>query len=181
MECLARCRLTVFSAQGTCGHAMPDVVRLCVKSKDKERMKRSTFFNRMCCPRYTISCHTRRSLTMCFSQRQWWHATPDVVRPYVISKGNDYMPRRTLSDRLFCPMALMACHAQCRATICISQRTWWHATPYVFQSCLLSKGDDNMLHMMPFDHVYFPMAKMECHGRRRLSVCAFQGKWIHAT
>ena len=37
---------------------------------------------------------------------------PDVVRPCVLPKGGDVMPRPTLSDRVCCLRAVMACHAR---------------------------------------------------------------------
>ena len=64
--------------------------------------------------------------TVCAVQKRLWHATPDVVRPCVLPKGDDGMPRPTSSDRVCCPKAAMSCHARrCRP-------------------CVLSKGGDVM-------------------------------------
>ena len=158
MACLARCRLTVFVAQGTYWHTMPVIVLLCVKSKDDDNMKHSTFFNCMWCPSYMIACHTRRSLTMCFAQRQWWHAVPDVVRRYVMSNGNYCTPRRTLSDRSCWPRELMACYAQRHPTMCVAQGQWWHVTPDIVCVCVT--------------RVIFA-----CHALRGPIVCVVQGRW----
>ena len=64
--------------------------------------------------------------TVCAVQRRLWHATPDVVQPCVLPKGDDGMPRPTLSYRVCCPKAVMSSHARC------------------YRLCVLSKGGDVM-------------------------------------
>ena len=49
--------------------------------------------------------------TVCAVQRRLWHATPDVVQPCVLPKGNDGMPCPTPFDCVCCPKAVMECHA----------------------------------------------------------------------
>ena len=56
--------------------------------------------------------------TVCGVQGRLFHATPDVVRPSVLSKGGDGMSRPTLLDRVCCPKAVMSCHARHRLTVC---------------------------------------------------------------
>ena len=79
---------------------MLDVVRLCVMSKRCDVMPRSTL------------------PTVCAVQGRGCHATPDVVRLCVLSKSNDVMQRPMESDHVCCPMAVMACHARRRSTVC---------------------------------------------------------------
>ena len=78
------------------------------------------------------------------------------------------------------PREMMACHARRCPTICAAQTPYGHSTPYVVRSCMLSEGDYNMPHQTPYDRVCFTMAMMVCHTRRRLTVCAAQGRWWHA-
>ena len=72
---------------------MPDVVRPCVLPKGVDVIPRPTSFDRVCCPKAVMSCHARRILTVCASQRK------------------DGMPRSTSFDRVCCPKTVMACHA----------------------------------------------------------------------
>ena len=64
-----------------------------------------------------MACHARRHLTMCDVLGRQWHATPAVVRPFVLPKGDDRMPRPMSFFRVCCPKALMACHALRRSTV----------------------------------------------------------------
>ena len=123
---------------------------------------------------------------------------PDAVRPSVLPKGDDGMPRPMPFDCLCfpkamiacharrrptvsaSPKAMMACHAQRHSTVCAAQRRCWHATPNFVGPCLLSKGDDGMPHPTSFDRVCCPKAVMSCHARRSPTVCAAQGQWCHA-
>ena len=68
-------------------------------------------FDRVCCPKVMMACHAQGRSTVCAVQRQGWHVTPDVVRPCVLSKGGDVMPRPTSFDCVCCLKAIMACHA----------------------------------------------------------------------
>ena len=45
----------------------------------------------------------------------------DVVRPCVLSKGGDGMPRLTSFDRVCCLKAEMFCQARCSLTVCAAQ------------------------------------------------------------
>ena len=109
------------------------------------------------------------------------HATPNVVRPCLPSKGDDGIRCLTPSDcvsyskggdgmtcqmsfdRVCYPKALMACHARRRS------------------SCLNSKGYDGMPHRTSFDCMCSPKAVMECHARRLSTVCALQRQLFHVT
>ncbi|TMW82975.1 hypothetical protein EJD97_003530 [Solanum chilense] len=72
----------------------------------------------------------------------------------------------------------MTCHTQCHATVCVSQRPCWHATPYVVRSCALSKAncDDGMPRPTSSDHVFIPMAITACNTRHIPTLCAAQGR-----
>ena len=85
-------------------------------------MSRSTSFDRVRCPKEVMSCHARRLSTMCAALRRCWHAMPDVVRPFVLPKGDDGIPRPTSFDRVCCPKAMMACHARRSLTVCAAQK-----------------------------------------------------------
>ena len=65
----------------------------------------------------------------------------DVVRPCVLSKGGDGMPRLTSFDCVCCPKAMISCHARRRLTVCAAQGQVCHAMPDVVIQCVLSKGD----------------------------------------
>ena len=99
---------------------------------------------------------------------------PDIIRPCMVSNRDDGMPRPRLSDRVCCPRAMMACHAQHLSTrcmlsksndgiharriltMCIGQRTLLHATPDILRSCILSKGDDVMRRLTSSHRVCCP-------------------------
>ena len=84
-----------------------------------------TSFDREFLPSAIMECHAQRHPTVCASQGTFGHATPNVIRPCVqskgddsmhaqrcpsvlLSKGDDYMPRPTSFDRLCFPRAMMA-------------------------------------------------------------------------
>ena len=75
-------------------------------------MSRPTLFDRVCRPWAMMSCHARRRSIVCAAQGRLCHATPDVVRLCVLSKGGDVVPRSTLFDRVCFPKAMIACHAR---------------------------------------------------------------------
>ena len=141
---------------------------------------RPTTADRLCCPRAMMACHARRRPTVYAVKGRRWHATPDVVRPCVLQKGEDGMPRQTPFDRV-CPKAMMACHARRRSTVCAAQRRWWHATPDVVRPCVLPKGDDGMPRPTSLERVCCPKAMMTCHARRRSTVCAAQRRILQST
>ena len=143
-------------------------------------MPRSTSSDRVCCPRAMMSCQARRCRscvlpncddgmphpklpTVCAVQGRRCHATPDIVRPCVLSKGEDVMPCLMSSDCVCCPKAMMSCHARrCRP-------------------CVRSKGGDVMPHVMLSDCACSPRAVMSCHARRRSTKYVFQEQGWHAT
>ena len=159
MACHARRRPTVYAVKGRRWHATPDVVRPCVLQKGEDGMPRQTPFDRVC-PKAMMACHARRRSTVCAAQRRWWHATPDVVRPCVLPKGDDGMPRPTSFNCVCCPKAVMACHARHRSTVCAAQRRCWHATLDTVRPCVLPKGDDGMPRPTPSDRVCCPRVMM---------------------
>ncbi|TMW81075.1 hypothetical protein EJD97_012177 [Solanum chilense] len=98
----------------------------------------------LCCP------------TMCIFNGVLWHATLDVVRLFVQSKGDD------------------GCNMRRRATVCAIQKILWHSSPDVVRRCVLSKGDDGMQCPTSFDCACFPKTMMACHVRGRPTMCAIQ-------
>ncbi|TMW89155.1 hypothetical protein EJD97_017589 [Solanum chilense] len=131
-------RLTLFdrvcSRRSMIAFSTPDVIQPCVLDKGYDCMPRPTYSNRVfcarammtchvlslptvCCPSAKITHHTRLYPTTCAAQWPCEHATPDVIRLSVMSKGNDNMPRPTSSDRVFIPRAMMAFHTQRRPIV----------------------------------------------------------------
>ena len=49
------------------------------------------------------------------------YATVDVVRPFVLPKGDDGMKRSTSFDPVCSPKAMMACHARC-CRLCVQSK-----------------------------------------------------------
>ena len=84
------------------------------------------------------------------------------------------MPRPTSSNRKCCPKEMTACHARCRLIVCAAQKRCWHAMHDVVRLCVLSKGGDVMPRPTSFDCVCGLKAIMECHARRRSTICAAQ-------
>ena len=76
---------------------------------------------------------------------------PDVVRPCVLSKDSDGMPRPTLP------------------TVRAFQGRLCHATPDIIRPSVQSKGRDIMPRPTLFDCVCCPTAMMACHTRCRFT------------
>ena len=182
MSCHARhCRPCVLSKGGDV-MPRPDVVHPCVLSQGVDGMPRSKSFDHVSRPRAMMACHTRRRLSVSASQKAMmvchasrhstlfavqgilWPATPDFVRPCVVSKGHDGMPRPSSFDRVCCPKAMMAFHARRRSTVFDVQGRKWHATPDAVRPFVLPKGDDGMPCPASFDRVCCPKAVMACHA-----------------
>ena len=80
-----------------------NVVPSCVLSKGGYFMPRPMSFDRACSPWEVMACYATRRSTVCAAQGRLWHATPDVVRTCMVSKGDDGMPYPISFDRLCCP------------------------------------------------------------------------------
>ena len=153
-----------------------------MKSKSGDLIQCPTSSYRVCYPRSVMACHARRHLTMCDVLGRRWHATPDVVRPCVLPKGGDGMPRPTSSDRVCCPRAMMTCHARRRSTVSASPKAMMecHARRHLAiharrcSTVCAAKGDDGMARPTSSDRVCCPKAMMACHAGRRPTVCAAQ-------
>ena len=133
-------RSTVCDVQRRWWHSMPDIIRPWMVSNRDNSMPRPRLSDRVCCPRAMIACHARhhstrcmlsksddgiharRILTMCIGQRTLLHATPDILRSCILSKGDDVMRRLTSSHRVCCPRVMMACDARRRPTACAKLR-----------------------------------------------------------
>ena len=74
-------------------------------------MPRLTSFDCLCCPKTMMAFYARHRLIVRDVQGRCCHATPDVVRPCVLSKGSDVMARLTSFDHVCYPRELMSCHA----------------------------------------------------------------------
>ena len=67
--------------------------------------------DRAYCLKEVMAFHARRRLTVFDVQARQWHATPDVVRPFVLPKGDDGKPCPASFDRVCCAKSVMARHA----------------------------------------------------------------------
>ena len=122
-----------------------------------------TSYNRLCCPREKMACQNRRDPTMSAFLGPCAHAMPNVFLSCVLSKGDDNVPRHTLSNRVCFPSAIMACHARRRPIVCSV------------------KGDNGVPRPMSTDCVFCPRAMMACHVLRHSIVCDAQGPCEHST
>ena len=117
------------------------------------------------------------------TQRRLWHATRHVLRLFVLPKGDDGMPCLTSFNRVCCPKAMMAWHAQRFHIVCVVHGRFCHATldvadrvccPRAVMSChtrccppcVLSKGGDVKPRPTSSYRVCCPRAVMSCHVRR---------------
>ena len=123
-----------------CGQATAD---RCVQA-------RPTTADRLCCPRAMMACHARRRPTVYAVKGRRWHATPDVVRPFVLPKGDDGMPRPTSLERVCCPKAMMTCHARRRSTVCAAQRRILQSTPVRRRPLQMPPGRGRAAYADPF-------------------------------
>ena len=93
--------------------------------------------------------HARRSPTVCAAQRPCWHATPNVVRPLVLSKGNNGIYYPMSFDRVCYTREMIAC------------------PPDVIHLCVQYKFDDGMPRRHRLTMCVFQRAMMELNARRR--------------
>ena len=129
-----------------------------VLSMGDNGIPRSTSSDHVCWPRAMMAFEHRRNPTVC------------------VVHGRFGMSRHTSSYRVCCPMAMLACHARHHPIVCNAQVLCGHATPDNIQSCVLSKGDDNMPHPTSSDCLSFLRAMNSCHARRRPTTCEAQGR-----
>ncbi len=136
ITCHARLCLTVCVVKQIWLHAIIDVVRLRVLSKGYDRLPYPTLSDWRWWPRAKMSRYRRCCLTAHIVKRIWWHAMPDDVFMCVQFKGDDSIPRPSLSDCVSCPRTMMTCHAWSRPNMCVVEGIWWHATPDIVRPCL---------------------------------------------
>ena len=151
--------LTVCAVQKRWWHATPNVIWPYVLSKRDDCMPSPMSSDCVCFPSAMIACHARRHPTVCAAQGRWWNVTPDVIQSYVLSKGDDNMPRPTSSGRVYCLRAMMTCHTLRHLTIFVVQQWWCHSSSYVVHQCVLSKGNDSMKRPTLSDHVCCPRTR----------------------
>ena len=105
-------------------------------------MPQSTSSGRVCCPREMMTSHVGCNPTMS-----------------MLSNCDNGMPRPTLSDYVFIPMVMMACHARHILTLCAAQGRCLHATLAIVRSCIMTKSHDVMQRSMSYDHVRYQRAR----------------------
>ena len=135
-DSIGKHRLTVCAGQRPLWHATPDIIRPGVIAKVHEGMPCEMLSDHVCCTIAMKDCHVQRHYTMCATQGLCGHATPDVVRSCVLSKGDDNMPCPMSSRRMCCLMEIMACHTRCHPFVCATQGLCGHATLDVVRPCL---------------------------------------------
>ena len=176
----ARDSPTVCAFLGPWWHSMSEFIRSCVHFKGYDVMPRLTFSDHVCCWRIMMTCHARTYPRLCAVQGLWWHATLDVVRLSVQSKGDDGMSRSASSYHVYCPRDTLAFHARCCVTVCAVQGRRWHAMRDIIWSCMLSKGEDGMPGSTSSIYVWSPRDIIAFHVRYWPTVCAIQELWWHA-
>ena len=156
ITCHARRRLTLYVFQGWWLHVFPDGIRPFLMPKRHAGMPCLTSSDRVWSLKMLIAWHAQRLLPLCAVQGIWLHATPDVVSPCVLSKGNDNMPQATSSDLVYCLRAMMACNARHRPFVFPAQGTCGHSISDVVWPCVKSKDDDSMTRSTTFDSMCCP-------------------------
>ena len=66
-----------------------------------------------------ITFNTRRRQTVCAAQGRYSTTKADLVRSYVLSKGDDNISFLTSSNCVFYPRVIITLYAQHRATLCM--------------------------------------------------------------
>ncbi|TMW80911.1 hypothetical protein EJD97_013775 [Solanum chilense] len=99
-----------------------------------------------------MACHARRCPTVCAAKGPCWHVTPNVIRPYVLSKGNHVIKYPMSSD-------------------CVLHKGDESIpTTYVVRLCVLSKGNDNIPCSTSSYHICCIRAMMAFDARRRPTI-----------
>ena len=144
------------------GITTPNIVRPCLMSKGYIDLPSPALPKYVCCPRSMMACQAQRCLTMYTVQGQWWYTTPNVVWPYMLSKG-DYLCHADIvftcvqskrDDGMQCPTSFI--HV-CYTRLMMSFLDWHHPTLFVVQWLWL-----------------------ECHARCDSTVSVFYDLWWHA-
>ncbi|TMW81890.1 hypothetical protein EJD97_007457 [Solanum chilense] len=108
-----------------------------------------------------MACHARRRPSVCAAKGPCWHVKPNVVRPCVLSKGNDGIKYPTSSDRVCCTRVMVTCHID------------------VVPPCVLLKGDIALPRPTSSNRVCTPRAMITCPAQCRPIVYVVQGRsWM---
>ena len=107
----------VYAFRGRWWCVMPDIVWTCVIHNGHNGMPRLTSFHSVCYQRAVMECYTQCHLTTCFAKWRWWHATHDVIQPFVLPKGNVDIPRSTSTDSIYYQREMITCHARRRPIV----------------------------------------------------------------
>ena len=143
-------------------------------------MPRRSSSDSVCCLRAMIACYPRHFSIVFAAQWPWWRAMPDEVGKCMLSKGDDGMPPPMVYDNMCFSRDMMACHTRCSPIVCDVQERWSHAMPDVAWLCMFSKGADGIQRPTSSYCVCCRRAIFACHAWHRPTVCAAQGRWLHA-
>ncbi|TMW88188.1 hypothetical protein EJD97_018934 [Solanum chilense] len=108
-----------------------------------------------------MACHARRRPTVCAAKGPCWHVTPNVIRPCVLSEGNDGIKYPTLSDRVCCTRVMMTCHVDVVPPCVLLKGEYRIGMPNIIKPCVQSMGDDNMPRPTLSNRVCFPRVKLD--------------------
>ena len=167
--------------QGLWWVATLEDVKTCVLSYDYDGKPCPTSSDCVSCWREMMECHAQFFKTVCVVQGRWLHAMPDIVNSCVQSKGDYDIQHPRSSDCVSSWREMMECHTQIFKTVCVFQARWLHAMPDIVNSCVQSKGDDDIQHPTSSDCVSYQRAIIECDAQFYPIVCVVQGRWWHAT
>ena len=134
-----------------------------------------TWYDHVYFPRAMMECHTRHRWFICVVQEGWWHSMPDIIRPCVITKGDNGMPRLTSFVYVCSPRAMIMCHAQHRLTVCVAKEIWWHEKLNVVRPCVLSNGNYGIPRPTSSIYVCNLRALKSFHTRHCPILCLIQG------
>ncbi len=128
--------------------------------------------------------HTRRCPIVCAIEGLRLHDTLDVVKLYVLSKGDDGMPCPMSSYHVCSQRTIMACHVWhrpsvfavqgammvyhtwLRQTVYVVQGPWWHAMTDIVCLYVQSKDNNGILWPSSTHLVCCPRAMITCHALR---------------
>ena len=121
---------------------------------------------------------------------------PVIIRPCMLSKGDDCMALPTSSNHVCCPRAMIEFHLSLRQCVlykgnngmpCLMSsdrmcypRAMWACHGLRGRILCVVQGDDNMQHTKSSDRVCFPRAMMAFNARHRQTAYAAQGQRLHA-
>ncbi len=121
-----------------------------------------------------MACHADVDWS-CVLSKATWHAINDVIRPCMLSKVHDGMPRPTSSICVCNINSRMACHTRRCPTMCPIQGPWWYAMPDVIWPFVLSKDFYRMSRPLSSVRVCFPRTTRACNARHHTTCVLSKG------